>query len=190
MAKQEVATTENSQTGTAVAEQEERKPIDLTQVPERVRQLVDRLKLSSTFQNTASIQLGIMDQILSATSEDEIFAAANAGTIAGKDVAGRVFLIHEHDWMRSAPGYIAQGAFPFYALCKVTFLDTGDNAVVNCGGFTFVSVLDALDRNGHLEKHPDGYPMVLEVRQTQNGMDVVIPRPFKMPQNSAPPAAA
>ena len=131
---------------------------------------------------TADAQLDIMSRIIDATTEEEIFAAANAGTISGQLAAGRPFLLLGHDKKRSAPGFVAQGAFPFYALCRVQFLDTGETGVLDCGGYTFISVLDALDRNGHLDKHPAGYPMVLESRQMQSGFSVLIPHPVKSPE--------
>lgn len=167
----------NGSTGTDVAE---RAPLDVTQVPPKIREMLARIKLNATY-GTLSAQVNIMENIASATSEEEIFAAANAGTMSGQAVAGRPFLLLEYDWKPSAPGYVQQGAFPFYALCRVSFLDDGKEAVLDCGGYTFVSVVDSLDKNGHLAAHPDGYPMILESRRMNSGYDVLIPHPYKVP---------
>jgi hypothetical protein len=171
------------------ADVETREAIDLAKVPPRVRQLVERLSLNATV-GTAGAQLDIMDQILSATTEEELFAAANAGTTSGQDVAGQAFLIKDWEYKRSAPGYVEKGAFPYYVLLRAQMVMDGRELVLNCGGFTVVSVIDGLDRLGKLSEaiaQKGGYPMVLEARQTTSGFDVLIPHPYAMP---APPTAA
>lgn len=168
-----------SDTGTAVAE---RGPIDLATVPQNVKELIRRLDASATT-DTATAQLEIMANILASESEEDIFAAANAGTESGKDwgESQEPFLITDYEVKRSAPGFIAQGGFPFYYLLRVKSLLNGRESVVTCGGYTFVSVMDALDRNGHLaaaQKAHGGYPMYLTNKTMQgSGFDVLIPRP-------------
>lgn len=168
-----------SNTGTDVAE---RQALDLERVPEKVRDLVRRLDRFAT-SDTATAQLEIMAAILSATSEEDIFAAANAGTESGKawGDSQEPFLITDYEMKRSAPGFVAQGGFPFYCLLRIKSLQDGRETVLTCGGFTFISVIDALDRGGFLtaatEKH-GGYPMRLESRTMQgSGFDVLIPHP-------------
>lgn len=171
---------------TEVDTREDRGPIDVSRVPEHVRTMLQRLDVNAT-SDTASAQLDIMSRILEATTEEEIFAAANAGTVSGQSVAGRNFLLHSFDWKRSAPAFVQQGAFPFYALCRVTMMDTGEDHVLDCGGFTFVSVLDGLDRLGAIEAKENGqggYPMVLEARPMPSGFTVLIPHPAKVPAAS------
>lgn len=161
----------------------QREAIDLDRVPQRVRQLAERLNVSATV-GTTGAQLDIMDKILAATTEEELFAAATAGTVSGQDRAGRPFLITDWEYKRSAPGYVDQGAFPFYVLLRVRYPDNGEEEVLSCGGFTFVSVIDGLDRMGALtraiEEH-GGYPLMIEARRMASGFDVLIPHPFKMP---------
>lgn len=171
----------NGQTGTAVAE---RQPIDLDRVPPKVKEMVNRIRNAANY-NTVNAQLDIMAAIQTAVSEEDIFEAATAGTMSGQKAAGRPFLLKEYDWKPSAPGYVAQGAFPWYALVKAQFLDDGKETVLDCGGFTFVSVLDALDINGHLAKYPEGYPMVLESRQMNSGFHALIPHKYQPPKAPA-----
>lgn len=171
-----------SQSSTEVAE---RGPIDLATVPEAIKSMLSRLDVAASMASTGTAQLDIMAHILTAESEEEIFAAANAGTVSGQSVAGRPFLLKEFDWKRSAPAFVAQGAFPFYALCRVSMIDTGEDAVLDCGGFTFVSVLDKLDTGGYLETAEanklGGFPLVLEARAMQSGFTVLIPHKYKAP---------
>lgn len=155
--------------------------IDLASAPAKVLDLIKRLSLTATT-DTAAAQLDIMATILSATSEEEIFAAANAGTISGQDHTGQPFLIRDYEAKKSAPGFISQGGFPFYYLLRVTDLQDGAEHVITCGGFTFVSVMDSLDRGGHIAKAMEehgGYPMVLEARTMRgSGYDVLIPHRY------------
>lgn len=154
--------------------------LDLDAVPPKVRELANRLNVSATTGN-AGAQLDIMNQILSATTVEELFAAADAGTVSGQDHAGEPFLIKDWEYKRSAAGYVEQGAFPFYVLLRVQFLKDGREVVLNCGGFTVVAVIDSLDRMGELSKAIEnigGYPMVLEARRTASGFDVLIPHPY------------
>lgn len=163
-----------------------KEPMDLEQVPEKVRQMLARIGNAAT-SDTGHVQLDIMERIQEAETEEELFEAANAGTVAGKSVAGRPFLIHEFEWKHSARAFIEQGAFPFYALLRVTMLDTNKDQVLNCGGLTFVSVLDMLDRKGFLAAKMEklgGYPMVLESRATQTGFDVLIPHAYVAPKSA------
>lgn len=157
----------------------------MTLVPPAVKTMLQRLDLNAV-SGTASAQLSIMANILAAESEEEIFAAANAGTVNGQNTAGRPFTIQGFDWKRAAAGYVEQGAFPFYALVQAHFLDTGEDATLVCGGFTFVSVLDKLDQGGYLEGKKaetyGGYPMVLESRRMSSGFDVLIPHPYEAPK--------
>lgn len=173
----------------ASAELSERGPIDLAKVPGSVQDLIRRLDATATT-DTATAQLEIMAAILNSTSLEDIFAAANAGTESGKDWGERQepFLITGWEVKRSAPGFVSQGGFPFYYLLRVKSLENGREAVVTCGGYTFVSVMDALDRNGHLEaaeKAHGGFPMRLESRTMQgSGYDVIIPHPHVLTASS------
>lgn len=157
--------------------------MDVEKAPARIRELLQRLDAVADM-DTLSAQLDIMSAILSAESEEAVFAAANAGTISGQDYAGRPFLILDYSAKRSAPGFTAQGGFPFYYLIRGQDLTDGKDIVLSCGGYTFVSVMDALDRLGALGK-PEGYAMVLESRTMKgSGYDVLIPHKYSPPATS------
>jgi hypothetical protein len=161
-----------------------RQPITEDAVPEKVRNLIRALKLNATF-DTGQAQLSIMDRILAAETEEEIFAAANAGTVSGKDLAGRPFVLVSDnvEWKTSAEQYRTQGAFPFYALIRCTALDTGDEVVADCGGYSFVATLWALTSRGFLQAYEEqgGMPLVIEAKRMTSGYDVLLLQPYRGP---------
>lgn len=168
------------------AEVAERVPLDPAQVPEAVRHLLDRLNQSAIYEGSATAAVEIMNGILQAETLDEIFAAGEAGTKSGKDNAGRPFVLTDGciEWKRSAPGYVQTGGFPFYALARVTFLDNGQEAVLDCGGYTVVSVFESLERRGFLAtatEEKGGIAVILEAKQTSSGFSVLIPHLYTGP---------
>lgn len=173
---------------------EEDKSIDLSHVPANVQQLVARLNNAAGFSSSVDAQLDIMSRILEAETLEGIFEAADTGSISGKEFAGRPFVLKsgDYDWKRSAPGFVRQGGFPYYALLKVTALDDGKEYVIDCGGFSFVSVLDRLDCLGWIEKATNetgGLPLMLEARQMASGFEVLIPHLYNGPMWRPEPKA-
>ena len=83
----------------------ERGPVDLATVPPAVKTMLQRLDVSAVA-GTAEAQVEIMNQIITAETEEAIFAAANAGTINGQDFAGRPFLLQGFDWKRAGAGFV------------------------------------------------------------------------------------
>jgi len=158
----------------------------MASVPENVRELVNRLNLSAGFSSSVDAQLDIMSRILEQETLAGIFEAADTGSNSGKSFAGRPFIVQTGgwEWKRSAEGFRKQGGFPFYALLKVTALDDGKEYVLDCGGFSFVSVLDRLDCLGWIERQTEesgGLPMILEARTMTSGFDVLIPHMYAGP---------
>lgn len=154
--------------------------MDVEKAPQRIKELLARLDAVADM-DTLSAQLDIMAAILTAESEEAVFAAANAGTLSGQDYAGRPFLILDYSIKRSSPQFTSQGGFPFYYLIRGQDLTDGKDIVLSCGGYTFVSVMDALDRLGSLST-PGGYAMVLESRTMKgSGYDVLIPHKYNPP---------
>jgi hypothetical protein len=90
--------------------------------------------------------LYIMDNILAAETEEELFARQEAGATAGRDFVNRPFrLLPENvTWKKSNDGFIKQGGFPFWALLRVLDMETDEYVVIDCGGKSVVAVLDKL----------------------------------------------
>ena len=98
---------------------------------------------------TEDIALQIMERILAAGDEAELFELQDAGTVAGKDFTDQPFRVQGYDivWQKSRPAFVDAGAFPFYVLMHVTDLKTGQKITINTGGKTLLSVIWKL---GHL----------------------------------------
>jgi len=101
--------------------------------------------------------MGLLERILSAETPEDIFAAQeNAGSMAGKDFTMRPFLLKEEDILYRASNL--EKGFPFYALLKVTELQTGEEVMLNCGGKTFMAVLYGLRESGYFSAEKGGTP--------------------------------
>jgi hypothetical protein len=125
----------------------------------------------------------IMENLLGAETEDAIFAAANAGTTATKNFLDRPFLLRGDDivWKESAEIYRSGKGFPWYALPKVTDLQTGEMLTLNGGGWTFVFCLFRLQQiNAFAKYEPHGMPMVLRAKAASSGYSVVLPFKYEM----------
>jgi hypothetical protein len=159
---------------TGVAQQELEQWIAESTAPDRVAALARTMYLSATLDNSGNTAvLSIMDNILAAETEDDIFAAANAGTTSGKDYLDRPFLLPSEniDWKLSGAVFREQGNFPFYALFRAIDMGTGEEITVNCGGFSFVTTLWQLSALGHLDKYDadGGMPLVIRSKPAANG---------------------
>src|SRR4029077_274325 len=130
--------------------------------------------------------LEIMHNILTATDEDAIFAAANAGTVSGKNFTGIPFLLKSDgvQWKRSGNQFTSEGGFPWYALLRVTNLQTGEQQVVNCGGLSFVTTLWRLIETGSIESWDDkgGMPLQLIGKPTSAGYTILLLSKYVMPK--------
>lgn len=126
----------------------------------------------------------IMENILRADTEEEIFARQDAGSVASKDFTNRPFFLKSSDvtWKMTAAGFREQGAFPFFALLKVRDADTGQDVVVNAGGATVVAVLDKLTRIGALDE--ERCLMFVE-KPVTSGFSVILLRPVKVASGNA-----
>ena len=128
----------------------------------------------------------IMEQILAAGDMDAVFAAANAGTTAGKDYAGKPFYLRREDiqWKVSTIG-LEQDGFPVYLLCKVTDMSTGERFVMNCGGVTFCTTVYILGKLDAFSKFgEEGMPLVIKEKAVRNGRTVLILDKYVVPAAS------
>lgn len=172
-----------------------------TNRPEKdVLQLVLKMDLESTLDSSGvnPAVLNIMSKILTADTEEALFAAANAGTTAGKDFLGIPFQFMWNDesgqpkteLKRSAAVFREQGGFPYYYLMTVMNTQTGEELIVNCGGYTFMSVAWKLHDTGWINDYKLSGPkaLILEGKPAPNGT-VVLAKPFKMPTANGPQKA-
>jgi hypothetical protein len=116
--------------------------------------------------------LDIMARILEAEGEDAVFAAANGGTLKGKDFTGVPFLLHAEkaEVKRSAAMFTEQGAFPYYMLARVTNLQTGEVDVpLSCGGFSYMTTYWRLRQLGILQSYSEGMPLILTGKPAARG---------------------
>jgi hypothetical protein len=90
--------------------------------------------------------MAIMENILRAETEEELFERQNAGTISSKDFTLRPFrLLPENiDWKKSNPGYVEQGGFPYYVLLRAVTMDDGADVVLDSGSPSVLSILEKL----------------------------------------------
>jgi len=114
--------------------------------------------------------LDLMNDILQADTFDAIFAAQEKGTVSGQDFTMRPFTLREENisYRKSSKG-VNTGGFPFYALMKVTDMQTGDELSVNCGGKTFMAVLYALQTKGYFAEAPEGRSFMLKATESGEG---------------------
>ena len=128
----------------------------------------------------------LLESILAAETEDEIFEVAEAGTVSGQDFTARPFQLLSTDltFAESAERYRSQpGGFPYFARLKVREIATGEEHHVTCGGKTVVTTLYALRQRGFLAQWDDkgGRPLVLVGIPTNSGNEALILQPYNMP---------
>lgn len=151
--------------------------------------MLNRLSLEITMDDSAStVSYDIMEGILAAGADGDleaIFAAANAGTTAGKDFTDRPHYLRAEDlqWKMSQVGLKTPGGLPVYALARVTDLQTGERIVLNCGGHTYVGTMYALLSAGMFEQFgSEGMPMVIRGKQIDEVKQVLIPQYYALPK--------
>ncbi len=148
---------------------------------------LEKLRLSSTMVDddggVFGVQDSIAEQILKAASEDELFAAVDAGTMAAKDFLDTPFLLQEEFDVRVSTIRNDQGEISgtgFYLLIKVTDLSDMSERVLNTGAQTLMAFIWRLADLGLLadkQRYPNGYPLMLSGKPSANGT-VVIPKKF------------
>lgn len=156
-----------------------------------IRSLIGKLELEATVDSKSSTY-SIMERILAAETEEEIFDAQEAGSIGSKDHTLQPFRLQASgiEWKKSGQVYIDQGGFPYYALLHVTDIATGEELVINAGGPSVVSVLSnllSLDGDERpIEKRPferyreeGGRPLQFVPKPVASGFSVILLRPVK-----------
>jgi len=151
----------------------------------KVQNFLEKLRLESTMgeSDAFATQDSIAEAILNAATEDEIFAAADAGTLACKDYVGKAFLLNPDNievrvsTLRNDDGEI--NGLGFYLLLRVFDLETQGERVLNTGAQSLIATIMALRDGGHMDKYgKEGMPLILSGKSAGNG-DVLILKPFK-----------
>jgi hypothetical protein len=131
--------------------------------------------------------LDILQNILAAGNEDEIFAAANAGTTSGADFLDIPYRLKSDgiEWKKSAAVFREQGGFPFYALTHVINLQTGEEQIVTCGSFSVVVSYWRMQQIGIFDAYEEagGIPLILRGKPSGAGT-VIIPSKYIMPREA------
>lgn len=152
--------------------------------------LVERLKLETTIGAEDEFRVdiaSIMENILRAESEEEVFARQEAGGVASKDYVNRPFTLQVEgiQWKPTGAAFRADGAFPFYAMLNVVDSETGNEMLINAGGATVVAVLDRLARLGALD---DARSLMFVEKPVASGYTVILLRPIKTAAAPSPRA--
>lgn len=165
-----------------------------------IRRLLGKLSIEAqATANDPAASLAIMESILRAESEEELFERQQAGTTSSKDYVLRPFRLLPENiaWKRSGQGYVEQGGFPFYALLRVTDIETGNEVVVDSGSTSVLSVLersiDLDDESRPMEKRfyerfrkDGGRPLQFVPKAVQSGYNVITLMPVVLAAASEP----
>jgi hypothetical protein len=151
--------------------------------------LVERLKIETQIPDDefrADIA-AIMENILRADSEEEVFARQEAGGVASKDYVNRPFTLSVEgiQWKLTGHAFREGGSFPFYAMLKVVDSETGNDMLINAGGATVVAVLDKLARLGALDEPRS---LMFVEKPVASGFSVILLRPIKTAAAPSPRA--
>lgn len=149
-----------------------------------------RQEIQMSGDDNEQMLLGILNDIATAETEDELFAAQDLPPMtAGKDFTNIPFRLLEENivWRTSS---LADGWF--YAILQVQRMDTGEWVTLDCGGRTFVTVLRRMqlmqgpDGNGFDRfKAEGGRPLMLTAKGTEGNQPL-----FLRPVVLTPPAEA
>lgn len=156
-----------------------------------IRLLMSRLDFSASDESdNKNTALAIMETMLGAETEEELFERQEAGLLSSKDYTLRPFrLLPEGiSWKKSAQGFIDQGGFPFYVILRVTDMETGNEVAVDSGAPSVISVIDKLlqwdDASRPLDKRSferfradGGRPLQFVPKATSSGQSIVMLKP-------------
>lgn len=149
--------------------------------PPKVLAMVQKMALEAdTFGGDAlSATFDILNNILKATDEVEIFKAANAGTTSGQDYLETGFRLREDGISSRKSTKNSEGGLPYYYQLSVTDFHTGEPLTVSCGGLSAVAVITTLRDNGILAKYEEegGMPLMFTEKAAGNG-NVLLVQPY------------
>lgn len=163
----------------------------------QIARMIQDIETRATGTDSRLVQFEILESMLGAENEEALFSAQEATTVASKDFIEIPFRLQAEDirWYASAPNYVEQGGFPFYALLTVTTIQHGDRVVVNAGGLSVIGILRKLlewEETKPADEKPfapyadeGGKPLQFVSRATNGGFNVVLLKPVITVQTNA-----
>lgn len=151
-----------------------------------VAQMITVLEIEASVNADSGVDasLQIMENILAAETEEDLFQAQEAGTTSGKDFVNKVFRMTSEgiEWRRSRQTYIDQGGFPFFFLARILDVETNQELVINCGGKTVVSMVHKLQKLGGFDRFQaeGGRPLMLRANAAESGNDFLTIHPVNL----------
>lgn len=141
-------------------------------------------------QQNQAIQMDILERMLSAETEEELFALQEAGGISGKDYVNTPFRIGAGDITFKESKIVGSG-LPFYAMLNVVEEASGNAVTVTTGAVNVIGVLHTLlvwnDDDRPAEKRSfapwddfGGRLFQFVEKQTASGNSVLMMKPLEM----------
>lgn len=169
---------------------------DTSNLP-NLRHMLQRWELEAGLDGGADDNLALqfeqMERLLTAETEDELFAAQQLSVTASKDFLDRVFRLMGPEDIRKRKSAFQN--FPFYVIMRVLDVETNEYVTVGSGASNIVAILDRLiewddesreNRSFEPYRQYGGRGFMFTSKQTANGFNLV----FLKPVNLAPPTAA
>lgn len=114
--------------------------------------------------NADEAKIGILDQVFSAQTADEIFADSSA--LSWRDNADKPYqLTGGVRFLRSDKKYAAQQTVPAFVVVQAVDVETGETVVLTCGAYKVVAQIKQAFETGQMPQ----YPIVLRSKETRNG---------------------
>jgi hypothetical protein len=152
---------------------------------------------ATAVESSDDYSMEIMEKIWNAATEDDVFAAQEPDSTAGKDFLDRPFFLQEAaiKWRMSTVA--GEQGLPFYAVFKAVEIATNEEVQINCGGKSFVAALRRLqlidrdpatpaDKRPFSSYAPPGRPLRFKGKTTAGGTTVLLLMPFVLPQQAKP----
>lgn len=159
-------------------------PRDLSAIRNVLGTIRQEIELSGTGEYESMV-LGILNDIATAETEEELFAAQDLPPMtAGKDFLNIPFRLLEEN-IAWRPSTLTDDWF--FAILQVQRMDTGEWVTVDCGGKTFVTILRKLQLMDGFKRFADegGRPLMLTAKGSEGNQPL-----FLRPVNLTPPAEA
>lgn len=153
-----------------------------------IRQLSIEAALDASDISTDFV-MELMEQILNSNSAEEIFASQESGMKSGKDFCGRPFYLASQNIQVRRTTFTEAKGVPYYFVMKVVEVATGEEVVLNCGGQTFLAVMQGLRNIDYFdvtEEFPYGRAISLISNASPAGAYLTV-APYRVPE---PPASA
>lgn len=163
---------------------------------EMLKEMVEVLHVEASLQegdtrSAIDFQMSIVEAILNAETEEEIFDAQEAGGLSGQDFINRPFTIFAEDVEFVQTAIKSGTTFPFYVRIKAAEMATGVEHNITCGGFSIVPVLYALRKRGFLN---DETPKAMAFKSTAtlsgNSRLSLVPYVEPKPRKASPAKAS